>query len=181
MAVLRKSTLVHSSIFFRVKLVRLWLKGCLLPNLTPEFDGLPELSDLYVHYSSTLKPHLNSGQLDTLGALISGSPSLRKLDVTIDPDVPGLMLKISAPRLRHMVIESWSADWMVEFQSQLPFISSAKLRLPVSRYIQEGGSKLVHILQSISRVQRLELHDASQLGLDKFDKWLHKDHRASFH
>lgn len=110
-----------------------------------------------------LKPLMNSRQLEALGALISGSPSLVILDLIVEPDLPGLMLKVSAPCLRDLGIQSFSADWMVEYQSPFPVISSVKLRLPVFQYAQEGGSKLLHVFQSISLVKKLELLDASGL------------------
>ncbi|CAO2041814.1 unnamed protein product [Urochloa humidicola] len=154
---------MHSSIFSCVKLARLFLNGCLLPNPTPGFTALPNLLELYVKYTPMLKSHLNSRQLDTLGALITGCPLLRKLNLIFEPDVPGLMLKISAPRLHNLVIVAWSADWIVKYCSPLPVLASAKLRLPLFRYVQEGGSNLLHVLQRISHVQKLELFDASRL------------------
>ncbi|KAL6650483.1 hypothetical protein ACP70R_009408 [Stipagrostis hirtigluma subsp. patula] len=154
---------MHSSILSCVKLVKLFIEGCLLPNPTPGFAGLPNLLMLHVRYTSMLKPHLNSGQLDTLGALISRCPRLMKLELIVGVVVPGLglMLRISAPRLRDVVIEAWSSDLMVEFNSPLPVLASAKLRLPLFRYAQEGGFKLLHVLRSISRVEKLELLDGS--------------------
>ncbi|CAN6242326.1 unnamed protein product [Urochloa humidicola] len=154
---------MHSSIFSCVKLTKLVLDGCLLPNPTPGFAALPSLLELNVRYTPMLRSHLNSRQLDALGALISGCPLLWKLYICVEPDVPGLMLKISAPRLHNLVILAWSADWIVKYCSPFPVLASAKLRLPLFRYVQGGGSNLLHVLQRISDVQKLELFDASRL------------------
>ena len=74
-----------------------------------------------------------------------------------------MKLKIAAPRLRHLEIKACSTGWMVEFVSLLPDLACAKLQLPFFRYAQEGGSKLLHILQGISQVEELELLDGSPL------------------
>jgi hypothetical protein len=110
-----------------------------------------------------LAPHLNSAQFDALAALISGCPGLEQLVVIVGPEVAGVKLKIAAPRLRQLEIRARSADWMVEFQSLLPDLAQAKLQLPFFCYAQEGGSKLLHILQSISQVEKLELLDSNPL------------------
>ncbi|CAD6269838.1 unnamed protein product [Miscanthus lutarioriparius] len=130
---------LHSSIFSCVQLAYLELKGCLLPDSTPGFPGLSNLKYLYVHYTVELEPHLNSAQFGTLAALISGCPGLEQLPVKVAPEVPGVTLKIAAPRLREFQIRACSADWMVEIQNLLPDLAYAKLQLPFFRYAQEGG------------------------------------------
>jgi hypothetical protein len=110
-----------------------------------------------------LEPHLNSAQFGTLAALISGCPGLEQLSVKVAPEVPGVTLKIAAPRLRAFHIRACSADWMLEIHNLLPDLAYAKLQLPFFRYAQEGGSKLLHILQGISHVEELELLDGSPL------------------
>jgi hypothetical protein len=116
-----------------------------------------------VHYTLKLAPHLNPAQFDALAALISGCPGLQQLAVIVVPEVAGVTLKIAAPCLRHLEIRASSANWIVEFQSLLPDLPRAKLVLPFFRYAQEGGSKLLHILQGISHVEELELLDGSPL------------------
>jgi hypothetical protein len=139
---------------------RCTLKGCLLPDSTPGFLGLRNLKKLKMHYTVMLKPHLNSAQFDALAALITGCPRLHRSKITVDPNVLGVTLKIAAPHLRDLFIKTRSIHLMVEFQS----LPRAQLRLPFFRYVQEGGSKLLHILQSISQVEKLELLDRKSLG-----------------
>ncbi|CAD6269840.1 unnamed protein product [Miscanthus lutarioriparius] len=149
---------LHSSIFSFIKLEYLDLKGCLLPDSTP---GL--VASLPLVHLIWLRVHYTRAQFHALAALISGCLGPKQLAVIVAPGVAGVTLKIAAPLLRHLEIRARSANWIVEFQSLLPDLPRAKLVLPFYRYAQEGGSKLLYILQGISRVEALELLDGSPL------------------